>query len=185
MSADDGAGADVERSCKQFREKSFVEHDWVAAMTLVRGEDNGFFGLVEGSDECADKMNGDQGMIDEEENDRFNVFFAFNRAEGDVERGERAFFPVFVDEDLIGREAELGADLVGVATKDYASETDARVTGGGEQVFEEGEAAVRDQRFGTTHAAGFTGGKNDGGDHKWVWGGIKLDRKGRLSCHFV
>src|SRR5579872_5776891 len=145
MSADDGAGADVERSCKQFREKSFVEHDWVAAMTFVRGQNDVLFRLVEGGDEGTDEMDGYEGMINEEKHYGFDVFFVFDGVKSDVKGREGTFFPVFVDEDLIGREAELGADLVSVATKDHTGEADARVASGGEEVFEEGKAAVGDQ----------------------------------------
>lgn len=166
MSADDGAGADVERSCEQFREKISAEHDRVPTVAFMRRKDDGFFRLVEGGDERTDKMNGDQGMIDEEKHDGFDVFFVRNRAEGDVEGGEGASFPVLVDEDLVRREPEFGADLVGVAAKDDASEADAGVAGGGEEVFEKGEAPVGDQRFGAAHAAGLTSGENDRGDHK-------------------
>ena len=137
--------------------------------------------MVEGGDEGTDETDGYEGMINEEKHYGFDVFFVFDGVKSDVKGREGTFFPVFVDEDLIGREAELGADFIGIATEDYASESDARVTGGGEQVFEEGEAAVGDQRFGTTHAAGFTGGENDGGDH---WTGWSSLGSCPIRCHF-
>lgn len=169
MSADDGAGADVKRSCEQFREKVFAEHDGVPAVTLVSGQDDGFFSLVEGGDKRTDKMNGDERMVDEEEQGGFDVFFGFDGVQSNVEGRERTSLPVFVDEYLIRSEAELGADFVGVAAEDDAGESDARVASGREEVFEKGEAAVRDQGFGAAHASGFTGGEDDGGDH-WELG---------------
>lgn len=109
----------------------------MAATAFVDGEDDGFIGAVEGGDEFADEMNGDERVVDEAEDGGFDVFFVFEGMKGDVDGGERAVFPVVVDENLGGREAELGADLVGVAAKDDASYADARVSRGGEEMFEE------------------------------------------------
>src|SRR5580765_937565 len=130
---------------------------------FINGQNDGLAGSIESFNQLSDESRTDEWMINQKKN--YAIGLRGKTAQGRLNRTQLPLFPVFIDDDFIGRKIYFFGDGLGVGSQHDTPHADFWVVGYIQQMLEEGAPLEGKQRFRRSHPAGCAAREDDGCEH--------------------